>query len=70
MREQNWCDVIDNVLVIIWCMFIVGGCTYLVFWMNASGWWYLLATLFISTTKTTYVKEMNAYLKDSASAKL
>jgi hypothetical protein len=44
-------------------MFIIGGCTYLVFWMNASGWWYLLAILLVGSSKTTYSKEVNAYLK-------
>jgi hypothetical protein len=28
-------------------MFVMGGVSYLVFWMNASPWWYLLATILI-----------------------
>ena len=56
MREQNIYDVVDSILLIIWCMFVVGGCTYLVFWMDASGWWYLLAILLIGTSNTSYNK--------------
>lgn len=28
---------------LFWCLAMVAGCTYLVFWMDQSGWWYLLA---------------------------
>ena len=27
----------------LWCMGIMAGCTYVVFWLGQSGWWYLLA---------------------------
>lgn len=29
----------------IWKMTVIGTCTYLVFWRDHSGWWYLLAIL-------------------------
>ena len=31
--------------IAIWDGGIIAGCTYLVFWMNQSGWWYALAII-------------------------
>lgn len=28
-----------------WCVLVFGTCTYLVFWRDHSGWWFLLALL-------------------------
>lgn len=28
---------------LVWSLGILAACTYVVFWMNQSGWWYLLA---------------------------
>lgn len=28
-----------------WCILVFGTCTYLVFWKDHSGWWYLLALI-------------------------
>ena len=33
---------------LLWDGGILGGCAYLVFWRGASGWWFLLAMLFVS----------------------
>ncbi len=30
---------------LIWDLAVFGTCTYLVFWRDHSGWWYLLAIL-------------------------
>lgn len=34
------------VLCFVWYSAVLGTCTYLVFWLNHSGWWYLLALFF------------------------
>lgn len=65
MREQNIYDALDSILLILWCMFVIGGCTYLVFWMDVSGWWYALAILLIETSNTSYNKELNAHIKNN-----
>jgi hypothetical protein len=64
MREQNWCDVVDSLIVFLWVMFLIGGCTYLVFWKDASGWWYVLAILLASTAQTSYARELKEYYKE------
>ena len=28
---------------------LLAGCSYLVFWKDASGWWFLLATILMAT---------------------
>jgi hypothetical protein len=28
-----------------WCVLVMGSCTYVVFWMGQSGWWFALAVL-------------------------
>jgi 4-hydroxybenzoate polyprenyltransferase len=33
---------------LIWSGGILAGCTYLVFWRDHSGWWYILAVLLMS----------------------
>lgn len=33
---------------LIWSLVILGTCTYVVFWMNQSGAWYVLAIYLIS----------------------
>ncbi len=47
---------LDNIMSFIWAIGIIGGCTYLVFWKEASGWWYLLALLLCSAD-VYYYKE-------------
>lgn len=32
----------------IWCLIVFGTCTYVVFWMGHSGWWYAFAVLLCS----------------------
>lgn len=34
-----------------WCCLCLGVCTYLVFWRDHSGWWFLLA-IFLSCNET------------------
>jgi hypothetical protein len=43
MRES----VILNILAMIWNAFVLAGTTYVVFWKNQSGWWFLLAVILI-----------------------
>lgn len=31
--------------LLLWRATVLGVCTYLVFWMGHSGWWYLLAVV-------------------------
>ena len=33
---------------LLWDVLVFGTCTYVVFWLNQSGWWYLLALLIAS----------------------
>ena len=28
---------------LVWAVFIIGGCSYIVFWKGHSGWWFALA---------------------------
>lgn len=44
-------------------MMFIGGCTYLVFWKNASGWWYVLAILcsFPSSSIIKYTTGIDIY---------
>lgn len=37
-----------GILRFIWFIVVYGTCTYLVFWKDASGWWYLLAIVIAS----------------------
>lgn len=41
---QTVCAVCD----FIWSAAMIGGCAYLVFWRDVSGWWFLLAMLLAS----------------------
>lgn len=41
---------IDNIIVLLWAVFIISGCSYLVFWRNESGWWFILAILLLSAS--------------------
>lgn len=65
MREQNIYDALDSILVVFYVLFILSGTTYLVFWRDASGWWYLLALLFISMAGTSYTRELKHYHKEN-----
>lgn len=33
----------DNIIGFLWALLVFGTFTYLIFWREASGWWYLLA---------------------------
>jgi hypothetical protein len=35
------------ILKFVWAAAVLGTCTYLVFWKEASGWWYLLALMLL-----------------------
>jgi len=37
--------------VLIWNMFLVGGCTYLVFFRGASPWWFVLVMIFSASVE-------------------
>ena len=45
MNERNRVIALAVFLVVqlIWDIFLVGGCAYLVFWRAESGWWFVLA---------------------------
>lgn len=44
---------------VIFDAIIISGATYLVFWMGQSGWWYLLAILFmIGASPATAMKAL------------
>jgi len=47
------------VIYYLYVIFLLVGCSYLVFWKGASGWWYLLAVLMsqIAPTITTTRKD-------------
>ena len=33
------------IYIVLWEAFVIGGCAYLVFWLGASGWWFILAVV-------------------------
>lgn len=33
------------IYILVWESVVIGGCAYLVFWRDASAWWFLLAVL-------------------------
>lgn len=37
-----------EIVVLIWNMFVVSGCSYIVFWKGNSGAWFLLAILLLA----------------------
>jgi membrane protein YdbS with pleckstrin-like domain len=45
---------LDNILGFTWALIIVIGCTYIVFWKGASGWWYLMAIVFLQADAYYY----------------
>lgn len=32
-----------------WAIFIISGCSYVVFWLNHTGWWFALAAALLQT---------------------
>lgn len=46
MKELN--KTIENMLVMLWNFFIIGGTAYLVFFKEHSGWWFALAYCFLA----------------------
>jgi hypothetical protein len=47
-RGQRVSKTVCHLCDLVWSLTIVGACTYLVFWRNESGWWYVLAVLLAS----------------------
>jgi hypothetical protein len=35
--------------IVLWVGFTLGGCAYVVFWRDASGWWFVLAVMLASS---------------------
>jgi hypothetical protein len=35
---------------IFWCCLVLGGCSYIVFWMHYSGWWFVLAIVLLTAS--------------------
>jgi hypothetical protein len=33
------------IYIVFWYGGLIGGCAYIVFWLNHSGWWFLLAII-------------------------
>jgi hypothetical protein len=33
------------IYIVFWYGLVIGGCAYVVFWLNHSGWWFLLAII-------------------------
>lgn len=48
---QSVCDICS----LIWIVAVFGACTYIVFWKDASGWWYALALLIASSWTCKWV---------------
>lgn len=44
--------IIVSLLVLAYDAFIIGGCAYLVFWKEHSGWWFLLAVVLLESVET------------------
>ena len=47
------------IYIIFWETFVLGGCSYIVFWMGFSGWWFLFA---IVLSGCAYTPEKWSYL--------
>lgn len=43
-----WSFIVYMVTAIAWTAIVMAVCTYLVFWMDQSGWWYVLALIIAS----------------------
>lgn len=51
----------DMILTTLWNATVIGVCTYLVFWKDYSGWWFLLAFILMCSinpeVKLAYCKD-------------
>jgi hypothetical protein len=45
MIERNTSLAVCLLCDWLWSVSILATCTYIVFWMNQSGWWYMLAII-------------------------
>jgi hypothetical protein len=49
MTQQGWLLAAGILLRCAFNVAVLATCTYVVFWRDASGWWFLLALLLCST---------------------
>ena len=45
MANNDWVLIIWIVCTVLWDFAVFGATTYLVFWREQSGWWFILAVL-------------------------
>jgi len=62
--------VVCKVCQLFWLVFVLSGCTYIVFWMNQHGAWYVLAVLLCCSDCKAYrspaqIREWAKLPKDS-----
>lgn len=46
--KEDWSPTVCAVCEVcgfLWAILVFGTCTYVVFWLSQSGWWYLLAMI-------------------------
>jgi hypothetical protein len=51
---------------LLWAVFVLAGCAYLVFGLGHSGWWFLLALVFLDRSFVHGEKISNACLREDA----
>ena len=42
---------------LIWWVFLIAGCSYVVFWLDHSGWWFLLAIILGQVECSVFAKK-------------
>ncbi len=55
MENNELSKVSCEVCSLIWGALVLIGCTYIVFWLGQSGWWYAFAVLLLSFWSCKYM---------------
>jgi hypothetical protein len=45
MKNNKFIVITYLIYIIVWEALVIGGCGYIVFVLNRSGWWFVLAAL-------------------------
>jgi hypothetical protein len=59
--------ILALVLCLLWDVLIICGTAYIVFWLNQSGWWFLLA---VTLLRTPSESEPNAKVSNAPEIKV
>jgi hypothetical protein len=58
-QPKDWspaAQVTCEVCGLVWATLVMGTCTYVVFWLDHSGWWYLLAILIMGCWSCKFLR--------------